>query len=411
MHGAQRGSPENGAPALADLLGPTARYRALKLLGRGGMGEVYEAEHVALGSRVVVKIIRADRANAQSVERMRLEAQALARLAHPNLVRVTDFDVTPTGQPFFVMELLEGRSLGAELASRKRLGIAEALDITTQALEGLALAHDAGVVHRDIKPDNVFLCPSKQPGRFHVKVLDFGIAKLVAGGNDTAAPIAAPIAAPTAPGRLLGTPRYVAPEQAAARPLDARVDIYAMGLLLYEMLTGRGPFEDATTTVELIRAHLNRTPEPPSRYLPGLAPVLDRIVLRCLEKRPEDRYAKSRDLLTALYEAWRSTHAALTAAPAAPAAATAAEDATLERTIVVPEAETTRPVAPAVAAPAATPAWQPAAPALQVPATPLAPQTARQGERRELRLPLAAAIVVVALSAILSSLATHFLYR
>jgi serine/threonine protein kinase len=155
-------SSKDGVTPIADMLGPGARYELRRLLGRGGMGEVYEAVHRTLRSRVVIKLIRADRAdNPAIVQRLRLEAQALARLTHPNLVRVTDFDVTAAGQPFFVMEFLDGSSLGDRRKQQGRFQIAAAIDIVIQALEGLAAAHDAGLVHRDIKPDNIFLAHSQ----------------------------------------------------------------------------------------------------------------------------------------------------------------------------------------------------------------------------------------------------------
>ncbi|MFO0614817.1 MAG: serine/threonine-protein kinase [Polyangiaceae bacterium] len=395
---------------VADLLGPGARYQPVRLLGRGGMGEVYEARHRSLGSRVVLKIIRADRAqNKQAVERMRREAQALAGLVHPNLVRVTDFDVAPSGQPYFVMEHLEGRSLADELSARKRLPVPEALEIALQVLEGLAKTHEAQVVHRDIKPDNIFL--GRDDGGLRVKILDFGIAKFVAGAAEaTAGP------ALTVPGRLVGTPRYVAPEQALLEPLDARVDLYALGLVLYEMVAGEGPFADAVDHIDVIGMHLSRIPRPPSALVPNLPSELDRVIVRCLEKRREDRFGSARELASALQRVARTR----ARAPAPSAAAPTGE----AQAFVLP-APPPALVPPQVAAPSAptpTPATVPLPPRPNV--APTAPVTAADravdgapqrasaaGVKPPRRIAIPWVIACVVVSGVVASLATHFLVR
>ncbi|MDI3291077.1 serine/threonine protein kinase, partial [Polyangium sp. 15x6] len=268
-------------------------YRFLAPLGRGGMGDVVEAEHVALGKRVVVKLLQERHANRPDyVDRMRIEAQALAKITHPNLVQVTDFGQTAEGRTFLVMERLHGRNLREELEQRTFFPVAEAIDVVRQALAGLAAAHDAGVVHRDVKLDNLFLCDAPNGERRLVKVLDFGVAKVIGVMGDNT-PL--PLAFPTAEGVAMGTPRFFSPEQARGRPVDGRADLYAVGMVLYTLLAGRGPFDHITTLLELTRAHAFQVPEPPSRYATQALPAgLDAIVLKALAKEPADRLATAR---------------------------------------------------------------------------------------------------------------------
>ncbi len=282
-------APFNGPPLDHDPLAGTA-YRFVGRLGEGAMGEVVEAEHLALGHRVAVKLLRSEMLLRFEVrDRLRLEAQACARVRHENLVAVTDFGETLDGRPFLVMERLHGRSLAEELRARRWLPVEEAVDFARQALAGLAAAHAALLVHRDLKPDNLFLCAGSS-GRRRVKVLDFGLAKLL----DTANPQGlAPLAQPTAEGVTVGTPQYAAPEQTAgARVLDGRTDVYAMGWILNAMLTGRMPFPDKTSAAQLARAHATEWPPPPSSVAPQRVPgELDAIVQRAIAKRREDRFA------------------------------------------------------------------------------------------------------------------------
>ncbi|MBI4953275.1 MAG: protein kinase [Myxococcales bacterium] len=296
-----------GPPGDDPLAGDT-KYAVVRRLGAGGMGQVYEALHRALGATVVVKLLHEHLAdNPRSVDRMRLEAQALARLRHPNLVAVTDFGVAPGGAPYFVMERLVGASLADELRARGPLAAREAIGIVRQALAGLGVAHEAGLVHRDVKPANIFLCrtgvaaggaPAAEEPR--VKLLDFGVAKVVHAASDAPAPLALP----TRKGVLVGTPRYASPEQVLGGPVDARADLYSMGLVLYACLCGRGPFDDCPSAVDMLQAHATRTPEPPSRHAPPshgpLPPGLEAVVMRCLAKRPEDRFATAAELGLAL---------------------------------------------------------------------------------------------------------------
>jgi serine/threonine-protein kinase len=240
---------------------------------------------------VVVKLLHKELAGrADFVERMRLEAQALARLRSPHLVAVSDFSVTPQGQPFLVMERLYGATVAEELAAHGPFPVHVAIDIVRQVLAGLEVAHAAGIVHRDIKPANVFVCRPETPGtRRIVKILDFGIAKVLASVSNGVAP--APLRFPTAEGAVVGTPRCLSPEQARAQPVDPRTDIYAVGVLLYALLAGAGPFDHVKGALELIEAHANTVPPPPSTRTPAPIPrELDEAVMRALAKAPDDRF-------------------------------------------------------------------------------------------------------------------------
>jgi serine/threonine-protein kinase len=266
-------------------------YRYVGPLGHGGMGEVVLAEHVLLGKLVVVKLLHEHLTRREDmVDRMRIEAQALARLAHPNLVDVTDFGRTKDGRTYLVMQRLAGRTLRVELRERAFLPAVEAISYTRQALAGLAAAHGAGIIHRDVKLDNIFVCdphPDGPPGR-RIKLLDFGIAKILE-GRDARAP--APLVFPTETGVAVGTPRFFSPEQARGQKVDERTDIYAMGVVLYTLVAGRGPFHHLSAVLELTRAHVAETPAPPSTYAPQPIPeALDRAILCALAKRPDDRF-------------------------------------------------------------------------------------------------------------------------
>jgi len=270
-------------------------YRTIRSIGQGGMGEVFEVEHVALSKRVVAKLLKVQFLNdANILERFRFEAQALAQLAHPNLVAVLDLGRTTDGRPYFVMERLCGRTLGDELRARRTLPVAEAIELCCQVLAGLGAAHAHGLVHRDVKLDNVFVCdaPSSAdgarttPSTRLVKVLDFGVAKTRRSGEQLAK---AP-AYPTAEGIVMGTPRYIAPEQIRGVAVDARADLYAAGVLLYALIAGRAPFTQPGA-LAILQAHLSELPKPPSHWTTAPVPAeLDAAILRALTKRPEDRF-------------------------------------------------------------------------------------------------------------------------
>ncbi len=264
---------------------PGTRYRVVGHLGRGGMGCVYEVEQVELGRRFVLKALLPEHATrADLVARLRQEWRALGQLRHPGIVEATDAGVSADGAPYFVMELLTGETLRAKMRRERRLATGEAIAIAIEVLEALAAAHDLGVVHRDVKPANVFMV-----GPRRIKLLDFGIAKLAVGGVTI-----------TARGVTLGTPRYLSPEQARGDPVDGRTDLYAVGLLLFEMLTGRGPFDEDRDPNALFLAHLTRTAPRLDAFLPGAEPRLVDLVARLLSKRPSERPGAARTVASAL---------------------------------------------------------------------------------------------------------------
>jgi serine/threonine-protein kinase len=294
------------------------------------MGEVLLVEHRELGRRFVAKVIHSSLGrDAELVDRMRVEAQALARLNHPNIVAVTDFRTAPDRRPFLVMEQLRGCTLAEELYRRRLLRVSEAVTFARQLLSGLGAAHAIGVVHRDIKPANLFLHEDRDQSRL-VKLLDFGLAKVLPGVSARAP---RPLSVPTAPRMLMGTPRYVSPEVALGQPVDARSDLYSAGLVLYVMLSGRGPFDHLTGEMRLVSAHALAPPLPPSCYAPEpVPPELDHAVLKALRKHPDERFQSAEEfeqLLGVVAErlarptGWLVTTAF--EAPSVPEAATAAE--------------------------------------------------------------------------------------
>jgi serine/threonine-protein kinase len=251
------------------------------------MAEVLEAQRAPGEAPVVVKLLHRHLAARRDLaDRLRLEGEALACVSHPNVVAALDRGVTPEGRAYLVLERLHGRTLREEIALRGALPPEEAAEIVAQALDGLAAVHAAGVVHRDVKLENLFLCDAGSPHGRAVKLLDLGLAKLVGPGRP------APLLAPTAEDVTLGTPRFFSPEQAIGAPLDGRADVYAAGLVLYALLTGRVPFEHLTDVAALLEAHATEDPPPPSRLLRApLHPALEEVVLRALAKHPDDRFA------------------------------------------------------------------------------------------------------------------------
>ncbi|MBW2526817.1 MAG: protein kinase [Deltaproteobacteria bacterium] len=331
-------------------LAGSSKYRVERRLGSGAMGEVYLAHHVALDKPVVIKVIVAELASSPTkVDRMRLEAQSLARLDHPNIVRVTDFDETADGRPFIVMDFLRGRTVAEEMAARGGyLPVLEALEIVRQAAAGLAGAHHAGLVHRDLKLENLFLCDptgdaSGASRTRCVKVIDFGLAKTV----DREARSVSPLSVPTASGIVVGTPEFLAPEQARGMPVDHRADIYALGLVLYTLLALRGPFDDAETLPELVEAQLKRVPATPSKYASqAIPPELDALVLKCLAKEPDERPQSATELSAKLSSIITRIGVAgdVTAPRSQPRAI--ARLATLEEASTLPSGGTHQPMSP-----------------------------------------------------------------
>jgi eukaryotic-like serine/threonine-protein kinase len=263
-------------------------YTIQSQIGAGGMGEVYRARDTRLGRDVALKILPESFArDADRLRRFEQEEQAVAALNHPNIVAI--FDVGHrNGAPFLVSELLEGESLRAILDNRP-LPLRKVVDYAVQIANGLAAAHDKGIIHRDLKPDNLFVC---RDGR--VKILDFGVAKLAATAG--AEPDGATMTnSPTAVGAVMGTASYMAPEQVRGGPVDARTDMFAFGAVLFEMLTRKRAFQ-RNSTAETMTAVLNDDLPEVTDLQPPLAPALERIIRRCLEKNPEKRFQSAKDL-------------------------------------------------------------------------------------------------------------------
>jgi serine/threonine protein kinase len=281
------------------------RYRIGDLLGGGGMGVVRAGTHVLLGTPVAIKVIRSDlKGDSEVVQRFVNEARAAATLKGEHIARVFDVGMLESGEPYMVMEQLEGVSLDQYVAERGALTCSETVDIALQVCEGLDEAHAVGLVHRDIKPANLFLA-RRPDDRLSVKILDFGIAKRI----DTAAP------ALTNPGKSVGSPWYMSPEQMLTpSSVDVHADVWSLGVLLFELLTARLPFEGES--IPQVCANVLAAPAPPpSQYRADLGPELDAIVLRCLEKEPSRRFASVRELAQALLPFASSSLHAATAEP------------------------------------------------------------------------------------------------
>lgn len=270
------------------------KYRLDAFLSRGGMGAVYEATHVMLNRRVAVKLISPHLvADADMVRRFQREARAVTHLNHPNIVRVQDLGQTRDGTLYIAMDLIAGKSLSDIIQAEPPFDAARIAHIAAQIVSALTHAHENGVIHRDLKPQNIMI--TRRPdGREVATLLDFGIAKTFEVDANTKV---------TSTGFAVGSPRYMSPEQAGAGPVDARSDIYSVGVILYEMLTGEVPFDDASTPALLVK-HLTETPVRPSIRRPErhVSPVLEHVAMRCLEKKPEARFQTAEELLRAL--AW-----------------------------------------------------------------------------------------------------------
>jgi eukaryotic-like serine/threonine-protein kinase len=333
-----------------ELIGRTIadKYVIDSFLGGGGMGAVYRARQVGLDKLVAVKILHSEFAGeAAFVTRFKREAKAASRIDHPNSMRVLDFGQEPDGLLYIVMEYLAGRSLFRIFRDEAPLPSERIVDLFRQALAALAAAHDLGIVHRDLKPDNIIVMQkTRDEGSAgeHVKVCDFGIAKFTGNTSATAAEKL------TADGTIIGTPDYLSPEQARSDDIDARSDLYSMGVMLFEALTGKTPFH-ADTPLGVVLQHLDTEPPKPSSIAPDVDPKLEAICLRCLKKKPEERFASARDMraafapesirpasLPAAYE-----KVAIPRAPKAPVITTRASDPTPQVT-PPPVSSTPQPV-------------------------------------------------------------------
>ena len=303
------------SPEAADdpLIGRRVRdFSIVERIGRGGMGAVYRAEHLLLREPRALKVIRAElfRAVPHAVERFEREARIAVKLRHPNLVLLHDFFVED-GDHFLVMEYVVGQSLAELLRARGVLSTAEVCRIGAQCCAGLAHAHELGIVHRDLSPENVMLTPSADGPT--VKIIDFGVARAALSQETTTRITDATL---TRVGDFIGKPRYASPEQAGSlgpgEELDARSDLYSLGLVLYEMATGALPFR-SESAVGYLALHLYQAPPAPSELHPELnvSPALERVILRCLEKDRNARYASAAELGRALEEVSRENLARL----------------------------------------------------------------------------------------------------
>ncbi len=389
-----------GDTALDPLIGSTldGRYRILRVLGEGGMGIVYEGEHTLIERRVAVKVLREDFCRrADVVERFRREAKSASRIGHPNIVDVLDFGLTPNGASYFVMEMLHGEDLADVLARGGALRPERAVLIAYQCCHALAAAHDKGIIHRDLKPENIFLIEREGVADF-VKIVDFGVAKMTdlelepapASGGERQAKL-------TRTGMIFGTPEYMSPEQAAGLPPDHRVDIYALGITLYELLTGRVPFE-GESFMSVLSKHANK-PVPALREVRPLlevSPALEAVVLRALCKPRAQRFQHMREVAAALLETPELPALPFRLSLPTPARASASSPPR------APALQLPPPAAAGVAAPPPAPSGSRVANDVELPVAPSAPARVRPPRPRRVQaIALAAGLVAAALLAVI----------
>jgi eukaryotic-like serine/threonine-protein kinase len=268
------------------------KYVVEAILGRGGMGMVFQARHLTLGRQVAVKILHPNQAaKKNAVRRFHQEARAAGAIGHPNLCEVYDLGTLEDGSPYLVMEKLVGETLADRIAIEGALAFEDVIDVLIQVLSALVVVHHKGIVHRDIKPENVFLakragCPPL------VKLVDFGVSKRMARPSEGHAEDVDL----TRIGMVMGTPHYMAPEQARGdRDVDGRVDLYACGVILYEALTGRRPFNAASYDA-LLMLILRGTPRPPSELRPALPAAFEAVITRAMARSREERFGTADDL-------------------------------------------------------------------------------------------------------------------
>jgi eukaryotic-like serine/threonine-protein kinase len=270
-------------------------YVVVDRIGSGGMGSVYKAEQPSMNRMVAIKVLHSRFATRDDlVARFRREARAMSQLSHPNTARVYKYGALDDGSVYFVMDYLEGRNLAAEVRENGPMAAERAVHLMVQVCGALEEAHRAGIVHRDLKPENVFLTHQSGNADFP-KVLDFGLAKMSEKQMGRGSMMF------TQQGMVFGTPEFMSPEQAQGEPLDRRSDIYSLALILYELITGKLPF-DARTPLDMMKAHVRDPPTPLSERVPGkhFWPELDAVIAKALAKNPDDRYATAAEFGEAL---------------------------------------------------------------------------------------------------------------
>ncbi|NOY91247.1 MAG: serine/threonine protein kinase, partial [Deltaproteobacteria bacterium] len=272
------------------LIGQTIddRYAVESVLGEGGMGLVYRARHIVLGKPLAIKVLRPDVSRDEEIiKRFKQEAQSASAIGNQHIIEISDFGTLPNGSTYFVMEFLEGNDLTHVIEEQQPIAPRRVTHIARQLCKALGAAHDKGIVHRDLKPDNIYLVKRGDDIDF-VKVLDFGIAKV--GGSSSKL---------TRAGQVFGTPHYMSPEQCAGSGVDHRTDIYALGVILYEMVTGKVPF-DADNLMGILTKHLYEQPVPPRQVNPNVPPDLEAVIQRCMTKEADQRYPSMADVVADL---------------------------------------------------------------------------------------------------------------
>ncbi len=340
------------------------KYLILEKIGAGGMASVYRAKHLAFGEIRALKVVSTKLMDDDAfIRRFKTEAVVTRKLQHPNAVRVDDLDTTEDGRPFIIMECVEGRDLRALIQREGPLHVDRALSIARQVASALTAAHQLGITHRDIKPDNILMV-TEEDGSELVKVLDFGIAKVREGAMDLGGGYTA-----TKTGMVVGTPQYISPEQAMGKQgdaIDGRADLYSLGVVLYEMLTGHLPF-DSDTPVGLLLHHIQTIPTPPHELCPelGIPEALSLLLMKALEKDRTRRFQSADEMSAALDQPqqWATTAfytpEALSEPTPAPAAPSRARRMTPPRPITPPRAMTPPRVMTPPRIPAAAPAAYP----------------------------------------------------
>jgi serine/threonine-protein kinase len=282
------------------------KYRIVRIIGEGGMGAVYEGENTRIRRRVAIKVLHAGVAsNTEMVQRFEREAQVAGTVGNDHILEILDLGALPGGERYMVMEYLDGETLTDRIKSRGRLTPSEATVLVKQVLQGLAAAHAAGIVHRDLKPDNIFILKEKAGTRDYVKIIDFGISKFAEQGASSRM---------TRTGALMGTPHYMAPEQATgSSEIDRRTDIYAVGIILYEAVTGRVPFQAETFNQLLFEIALAKI-TPASQLVPDLSPGIDSIIMKASARDPAHRFQTCEEFSAALDE-WQASGRAVSIPP------------------------------------------------------------------------------------------------